>query len=52
MGSSYMDELLQEIDYDMLPGTVLLVVLGYAVVGCAAELRCYNHVFRSPRPIL
>jgi hypothetical protein len=28
MGSSYMDELLQEIDYDMLPGTVLLVVLG------------------------
>jgi hypothetical protein len=41
MGSSYMDELLQEIDYDMLPGTGLRIVLGHAVVRCAAELCCY-----------
>jgi hypothetical protein len=39
MGSSYMDELLQEIDYDMLPGTVFL---RYAVVRCPAESCCWS----------
>jgi hypothetical protein len=35
MGSSYMDELLQEIDYDMLPGTVFLRYERF--VRCLAE---------------